>query len=373
MTTRTTDQRPPLPERPQWARLLRLLLLLNLIVGAGLTSRRVASADEPPAEISRIAFGSCAKQDWEQPIWNAVLAARPDVFIWLGDNIYGDSRDPDVLAAKWQQLASQPGYQALVRQTQIVGTWDDHDYGENDAGREFPLKAESQKLLLDFLGEPVDSPRRQQQGVYSAVEWGPPERRIQLILLDTRYHRSPLKLNGIERVPGQPYPGPYAPTDDPDATLLGAEQWTWLGQQLERPAKLRLIASSIQVLNDSHSWEKWGNFPAEQQRLWKLIRDTGAEGVIMLSGDRHHAEFSRATDLFEYPLWDLTSSSLNSPTASRIETNPLRVGPLYLRENFGLLTIDWTAADPMIRCEIQGLRGEVILEQTIPLSDLRPN
>ncbi len=48
------------------------------------------------AGISRIAFGSCAGQDQPQPIWEAVLAQDPQLWIWAGDNIYGDTEDMEL-------------------------------------------------------------------------------------------------------------------------------------------------------------------------------------------------------------------------------------------------------------------------------------
>ena len=85
-------------------------------------------------DIQRIAFGSCSHQDKPQPIWSEVLAADPDLFIFLGDNIYGDSEDAQVLAAKYQKLAAVPGIQRLRESTEIIAIWDDHDYGQNDSG-----------------------------------------------------------------------------------------------------------------------------------------------------------------------------------------------------------------------------------------------
>src|SRR5262245_32714787 len=61
-----------------------------------------AAADE--AILSRIAFGSCAKQDKPQPIWNAVVELNPQLFVFLGDNIYADTLDMDVMRAKYALL-----------------------------------------------------------------------------------------------------------------------------------------------------------------------------------------------------------------------------------------------------------------------------
>src|SRR5688572_23509157 len=115
----------------------RFLAAGGLLLGAGSVALRESSlAADPPAggSLSRIAFGSCANQDKDQPIWDAVLAAKPELFIFLGDNIYGDTRDMNELRAKYQKLAAKPGFQRLKASTPLLATWDDHDSAENHAG-----------------------------------------------------------------------------------------------------------------------------------------------------------------------------------------------------------------------------------------------
>lgn len=327
------------------------------------------AADEQP--LSRIGFGSCAKQDQPQPIWEPIVASKPQAFILLGDNIYGDSDDMNVLKSKWKQLGAQKGFQSVRKMARLFATWDDHDYGRDDAGNDYPHRQESQQVFLDFLNEPAESPRRQRAGIYDAAVIGPPGKRVQIILLDTRYHRSPLKKSGLTRVPGQPFPGPYAPQEDAEATMLGETQWSWLKEQLQAEAEFRIIASSVQVIANEHAWEKWGNFPQERERLFALIRETKAQGVVMLSGDRHHAEISRQDDALPYPLFDVTSSSLNAPSQPKTEPNADRIGDLFTPVNFGWIDIDWKAADPVITLAVRNLQGRAVLAYRFPLSRLR--
>jgi alkaline phosphatase D len=344
----------------------------------------LARADGPAAEatLSRIAFGSCAKQDQPQPIWDAVVAARPQLFILLGDNIYADTDDMTVLRAKYQVLANQPGFKLLKQTCPLLATWDDHDYGANDAGGEYPKKAESQQVFLDFFGAPASDPRRTRPGVYNAQTFGPPGRRVQVILLDLRYFRSPLKHGFSAGEPGEGLEGPYGPNLDAGATILGRAQWKWLDEQLRQPADLRLIGSSVQVISHEHGYESWANFPAERERLLRLIRDTHAKGVVFLSGDRHEADISRlpASDPpgVGYPLFDITSSSLNQKSGTytkakvefRNEINSYRVGSIYLEENFGLIDIDWNQSDPLVRLQVRDVQGNVVLQQRVTLGQL---
>ncbi len=345
----------------------RTRILLTLFACFG-PPTLVAAGTAPT--LHRIAFGSCAHQDRPQPIWDAVVVAKPNLFLFIGDNIYGDTKDMKVLRDKYQQLAAVPGYQRLLKTCPLLATWDDHDYGWNDAGADYKPRAESQQIFLDFFGVPGDSPRRRQEGVYHAQLFGPPEERIQVILLDTRYHRSPLKKRP-GKIPGE---GPYLPVTDMKTTILGDTQWQWLEGQLKTPAKVRLICSSIQVVAEDHSWEKWMNFPHERARLYKLIRDTKAGGVIFLSGDRHLAELSLHDGGVGYPVYDLTSSGLNQGNKAwrPQERNSHRVATMNFGNNFGLVTIAWDKKDPVIALQIRDEDGDITIQQKLALSLLQP-
>jgi hypothetical protein len=322
------------------------------------------------APLRRIAFGSCATQARPQPIWDAIVATRPELTLLLGDNIYADTVDMNVMRAKYAKLAAMPGFQSLRQTCPILATWDDHDLGANDAGGDYPKKDESQQIFLDFFGEPSDSPRRHRPGVYDARVFGPVGKRVQVIMLDTRYFRSsPLK----RKEGASAKQGPYEGNPDPNMTILGETQWRWLQDQLHVPAELRLLVSSIQVVAEDHGWEKWMNFPRERERLYKLIRETGAERLVILSGDRHLAELSTMDAGFGYPLYDLTSSGLNQAfTAWRpLETNRHRVATMNWGDNFGLLTIDWDQPDPLISLQIRDVDDDVTIQQKIRLSTIR--
>jgi alkaline phosphatase D len=329
-----------------------------------------ALAGEPTGSLSRIAFGSCVHQNRPQPIWDAVCATKPEVFLFLGDNIYGDTKDMAELKAAYEKLGKQPGYQKLKATCPILATWDDHDYGWNDAGADYPKRVESQQIFLDFFGEPKESPRRRQEGIHSAAVFGPTGKRVQIILLDTRYHRSPLKKRG-KFIPGE---GPYVVNTDPAATILGPAQWQWLEQQLKVPAELRLLCSSIQVVPEDHAWEKWMNFPPERARLYKLIKDTGAGGVIVLSGDRHLGELSMMDAGIGYPLYDLTSSGLNQANKKwrKHEKNSRRVATMNFGNHFGLVSIAWGKKDPLIALQLRDEDGDIIIQQKVALSLLQP-
>ncbi|MBK1828342.1 alkaline phosphatase D family protein [Haloferula rosea] len=279
------------------------------------------TAESVAEPVRQMAFVSCLKQTHPAPAMDAIAALKPDVFIWMGDNIYGDSEDMAVLARKYQEVRELPAYALIRSRARVTGTWDDHDYGANDAGKEFPMRAESQQVFLDFLDVPESSPRRKREGVYSVSDFGPPGKMVRVISLDTRYFRDEIGSNG---------------------TMLGEVQWKWLEKMLSgSSAEVNVIVSSIQVLPAEHRFEKWENFPKERQRLLDLLAKPEMPPVLLLSGDRHMSEISLDEESCGYPLYEITSSSLNLPIGSGEEPNRSRVGSLYRPSNFGTLSIDW--------------------------------
>jgi len=292
---------------------------------------------------TRIAFGSCADQDRPQPILKQVVEREPDLFIYLGDNIYGDTEDLEVLKAKYQTLADKPEFQALRSAMPTLAVWDDHDYGANDAGRHYPQKEASKSMLMDFWGVPDSSDRYQHAGIYHAHMFEEADKRLQIILLDTRTFRDNLLPND-----GQDgHKNDYSPNPSPDSTLLGEAQWEWLTEQFRLPADLRIIASSIQFGHSYNGWESWTNVPHERQRMLDLIAETRANGVLFISGDVHWGEISKQPQENGYDLYDVTASGINQDW-DIIEPNTNRVGEAIPEYNVGTIDIDWTGKSPVV-------------------------
>lgn len=370
----------------------------QLVLGAGLAAAGVgASAGSPPLarpgsrplELTppvdplklRIAFGSCAKQSKPQPVWATVRAAQPDLFLFLGDNLYADAKDADTLRQRYAEFRGVEALQSFRRDVPHLATWDDHDFGDDDVGAEYPLKALSQQLFCDAWNEPADSPRRTRAGIYEAWRIERGGRTVQVLMLDLRFNRSALVADPAlqegyaamvakAKRSGGPMKGWYLPNPDPAATLLGEAQWAWLAERLAEPADVRLLVSSVQLAAEGTGWEGWANFPRERQRLAALIRSTRAEGVVIVSGDMHYADLSRWDVPGGYPLWDLTSSGLTEvwdiPTP-----NEARVGEVYAGVNFGLVDLDFSTPAPTLQLSIRDLNGDTRLQHRLSLDQLR--
>ncbi|WP_349664059.1 alkaline phosphatase family protein [Cellulophaga lytica] len=307
-----------------------------------------------------IAFGSCNKHDEVNPLWDDVLAANPNLWIWGGDNIYADTDNMQQLRAIYAAQDNVPGYKKLKETVPVIGTWDDHDYGLNDGGVEFKAKKESEQEFLDFMDVAKDSPRRQREGVYAVHNYNLPKAKVKVLVLDTRYFRTALTpaTDNKRRV----QPNVYG-----EGTILGEEQWKWLTEELNNSeADFNILISSVQYLSNKHGFEGWGNFPHEVDKLKKLLVKTKAKGTMILSGDRHISEFSVDTvkDL-NYPLVDFTSSGLtHTYTGFSGEENPYRVGEVVFVKSFGLLNFDFDTKT--VNFKMIGDNGKVLgeLKQT---------
>ena len=308
----------------------------------------VLSSCKKKEDVFTLSFGSCNNQRIANNLWEPLLSHEPDLFVWGGDIIYSDTDDMQLMQENYELMRKDTAYDAFTRKITVMGTWDDHDYGLNDGGIHYPKKDSVQQLLLDFLDVPKKHPRRQQKGVYHSNDYAVNGSIIKVIVLDTRYFRSDLKKDstGVKR---------YVPDDNPSKTMLGETQWLWLKNTLnESKAQFNVIVSSIQFLSFEHGYETWGNMPHEVEKMKRIIVESGANGVLFLSGDRHIAEIS-STEVsgLDYPLVDFTSSGMtHSYSSFSGEPNEFRIGEVIPDKNFGLLVFDFN--QNTVKMQIRG-------------------
>lgn len=299
--------------------------------------------------VTRFAFGSCVNENRDMKFWDVIAAQKPQAFLLIGDNVYGDTgsfSDADIptLAQSYKKLSSRREFDRFRRSVPMMTTWDDHDYGANDAGGTFAFKERAEQVYESYWGSSNDVKSR--PGVYESRIVGPEGKRVQFIILDTRFFRSDLARLPY-RDPG-PALGWYIPNNDPKATILGDAQWQWLAQELEKPADLRFIVSSIQLITSAHGFESWYNFPKERERFYGLLAAKGVNNAVLLTGDRHSGGFYKTSvPGVAKPLWEFTSTSLNfafgKGDGGDKEPDSTRTGGFWGIPNFGQIDIDWAA------------------------------
>ncbi len=325
--------------------LFGFLLLLIGFTECKTASQNSTAANAKTPPLSRIAFGSCSKHDLPQPLWTSILANNPQLWIWLGDNVYGDTEDMAVLRQKYDTQKMNIDYQALIARVPVIGTWDDHDYGVNDGGAEYPKKRESQQLMLDFLGEPANGQRRHREGGYASYTYGADKQQVKVILLDGRYFREALpRINGVYQI-------------NETGSFLGEEQWRWLEKELTHSkAAIHIIGCGVQFIAEEQKFEKWANFPQARKRFFDLLVKTKPAGTLLISGDRHIGEIAKyQPEGMPYPIYEVTSSGLTHVyEGGAAEPNRYRVGEQIKKLNFSLLEIDWSQPKPVVDLQLRG-------------------
>ena len=300
----------------------------------------ISSSNFIYAESIKIGLGSCLDQDYPQPIWQSIKKEDLNYFIFLGDNVYGDTRYGSLRKMKSAYDKQKKVLPDFLNDISIFSIWDDHDFGINDGGADYRFKRRAQELYLDFWEITKDDDRSNREGIYFSKNEIFFDKKFKFIFLDTRFFRSKLKgkkSNYIENI-------------EPDATILGNAQWTWLENELKSDFDFLFIFSSIQIIAKDHRFEKWSNFPNERAKLFELLEQFN-DKTILFSGDRHRAGIYRKNGIIE-----VTSSSMNKPGSSFSETDSYLIGKTYPQENYGVLEI----LENTIHIKIKDIKGNTL-------------
>ncbi len=302
-----------------------------------------------------IGFGSCLTQERSMPIFNTIKDENYDLFLMIGDNVYGDSEREDLLELREAYDKQRQNFDNLNLNFPFEAIWDDHDYGLNDAGKEYAYKEDAKELFLDFWNIPMDDVRRSRDGLY--FEWIQTIDGItvQMLFLDTRFFRDALLPTDERGAPGKER---YLPHTDTSLTMLGVDQWNWLEEKMNIQVDHRIIVSSIQFLAMGHGWEAWKTLPHERQKLIDIIDQSSSDNVLILSGDRHRAGLYRLTTNSNKNIIEMTSSSLNLSFANEEEAGPLRVGPTFVQENYGEILLNKTSNSLIVN--LKDNQGKII-------------
>lgn len=294
------------------------------------------SVNIKPPHIYSIGFGSCLTQEKPMPIFNAIKSENYDLFLMLGDNVYGDTDSNDLIELRDAYEKQRENFDRLNLNFPFEAIWDDHDYGKNDGGEEYIYKEEAEQIFLDFWNIPQDDIRRNRPGLYFEKTQEIDGISIQMIFLDTRFFRDALLPTDEKGAPGKER---YVPQTDTSLTMLGEDQWTWLQEQLDKEVDHKIIVTSIQFLAMGHGWEAWKTLPHERQRLIDLVDQSSSE-VLFISGDRHRGGLYQFSTQSGKVISEMTSSSLNLAFANDEEDGPLRSGPTFVQENYGEILLD---------------------------------
>ena len=331
------------------------LLFISVYFFSCGANKVVESKVSKPKNGLKIGFASCLHQNKPMPIFETIKAENLELFLLMGDNVYGNSVSEDLKELRLAYEIQKQNFKKLDLNIPIEAIWDDNDYGLGDGGKEYRLKEKSKDLFLDFWNILNDDPRRKRSGLYHEIIKEYKGKSIQILILDTRTFRDNLKPTDFKGAVGKER---YIPSLDSSLTMLGDEQWQWLSQKMYTSTDYRFIISSIQFLAIGHGWECWNNFPYERERLIDLIDRSNVKHTVLLSGDRHRGGHYELKTKSNKIISEMTSSSLNVPYSSSEEPGPLRIGSTYSKENYGVIKL--VESQDSISVMLKNIRGEVV-------------
>lgn len=302
-----------------------------------------------------IGFGSCLKQNGSLKIFDAIKKENFDLFLMMGDNVYGNSHRKDLFELRNAYKKQKQNFKKLNLDFPIAAIWDDNDYGLNDGGREYPYRDLSKELFLDFWEIPANDIRRKRPGLFHELRFSFHSTMVQIIFLDTRYFRDSLTPSNTLGAKGKER---YIPSLDTSLTMLGEKQWDWLKGILSKKSDIRIIVSSIQFIASGHGWESWNNLPHEKNKMEEIIDGFDLDNTIFISGDRHRGGVYKKLTKSDNNIFEVTSSALNAPYPGDEEEGPYRVGDTFKSENYGLININ--KSKRLLSMKLKNINGETV-------------
>jgi alkaline phosphatase D len=281
--------------------------------------------------------------------------------LWLGDNWY--TREVDYYSewGLWYRAHRDrrlPILQNFWKAMPHLAIWDDHDYGPNDIGKNYVLKEESRRVFQSYWLN--KSYGQNGEGIYTQYSYGD----VDIFMLDDRWWRSSDRMK--DSVNGQP---------NPEKKMFGAEQMQWLKNALlYSDATFKIIATGSQVLNPVSPWDKMRAFPVEYNELMRFLQEYGVNGVLFLTGDRHHAEIIKVDRPGTYPLYDITASPLSSGThkfSGPEANNPFRIFGLEEKQNYSRVSISGPKDQRKLTVQFLGVKGEPLGEWSVTEAGLK--
>ena len=352
------------------------ILAKNISIAAGNFSTQPLWQWRSPAPDFSFLTGSCSyfnEPVYDRPgkpyggdssIFEPMAKENAAFMLWLGDNWY--TREADYLS-NWglnyrpSRDRSLKVLQSFWKAMPHYAIWDDHDYSWNDGDKSYPLKEESRNVFMKFWCNP--SYGENAQGVYSKFTWND----VDIFLLDDRWFRSNDRM--LDSANGQP---------NPAKKMFGDQQMDWLKNALLQSQgnsniSFKIIATGSQVLNPWSPIDCLRHFPVEFNDLLNFIKDNNINGVVFLTGDKHHSEIIKMDRPGTYTLYDITSSPLTSSvarTSGPEKNNPNRVIPEVDEQNYTRVSITGNRDQRKMIFEFLGIRGQKLAEWSIMLKDI---
>jgi alkaline phosphatase D len=282
-------------------------------------SRTLPAVGSRPDRLN-FAFASCANYTHGYfTAYRALAEEDLDVVLFLGDYIYeggsdaalerqigakvirphtgGTCRTLEDYRRRYALYKSDPNLQLAHARAPWIVTWDDHELEDNyanDLSRHGTPKAELAKRRMAayqayYEHQPLrlrSLPRGLQMQLYRRFSYGD---LASFNVLDTRQFRTPQPCGDFTLQIG-------CVPNNPNETMLGLEQESWMQSNLERSGTRwnflaqqimmarfdPLIGPGVGMNNDG-----WDGYPIARERLFNFLESARVSNPIVLTGDIH--------------------------------------------------------------------------------------
>jgi alkaline phosphatase D len=297
----------------------------------------------------------------DSSIFESMAKEKASFMVSLGDNWY--TREVDYFSewGLWYRAhrdRSRPELQNFLKAMPQIATWDDHDYGPNDIGKNYIFKNVSREIWKHYWCNATYG--ENEEGIYTMYSWGDAD----IFLTDDRWWRSADNMK--DSVEGKP---------NPEKRMLGKQQMEWLKNSLVYSmATFKIIVVGSQVYNPVSPFDKWQEFPAEYNEMMDFLKENKINGVLFLSGDRHHSEIIKQERPGTYPLYHITVSPFTSATHKFFgaeANNPHRVFGLDEKQNYARISITGKRNERKLTVDYRGVQGDKLGEWSVSEKDLK--
>lgn len=305
-------------------------------------------------------FVSCANESAES-VWAEMIRRGMDRVFLMGDTPYVDVIDVRQLQPAREQhrhFISTPNMARLIRSRPTVATWDDHDFGRNNAnGVYIDIDGNRSANALQSFREYRDHAQfgNGSEGIYHADRMGV----LDVFLLDPRYF-------------SQKSPSPVNPAHP---ACFGPDQWNWIRQALKDSR------ATFKVLAMGQIWQRKKNsenddmftYYVERDALLDFVRDEKISGVVTFGGDIHVSRHLLQPRRVGYDLYHFISSPSGTSVIPSLDVpHPDLVWSSQAPRQFFTLTADTRGPEPVLTARFLRDTGEVQHEVVVPYSRLVP-
>ncbi|MDG1873496.1 MAG: alkaline phosphatase D family protein [Mariniblastus sp.] len=305
-------------------------------------------------QVVTAAFVSCVN-DSTDPVWKEMAKHELNLLCLGGDTPYADTGNLADLRQKHRHLLQRPNLADMGRSISVVGTWDDHDFGLNNANgkRDAALKSNTRRALMEYRAH--DQFGSGNEGIFHKTDQGA----LEVFLLDARWYSQTSA----------------SPVDANQSTCFGKTQWQWLLENLRQSKAPFKILLQGQIWQDKKNGETddMQTYYAERDALLDFIKTEKISGVVLVGGDIHVSRYLMHPQRVGYNLHDFIISPGHTSVIPSLNVYHQDLEWSRAKPNqFLVMSADTRKEVPVLTVKFMDKDGKENLVRTLSLDQLTP-